>query len=195
MTTSHGGIAGRVAIVLSDEYDNPVPTVLFPGCALMVVTSLNGQPMRLVSLYLPPDARETMLAALARAQPTPDDIPTFWAGDLNLQVSDPRPGEEGAIAVWLDILAARRESMVPLDGPTRAGRDGESKIDMIAAPDTAVGMFSVRKVWRTGLSDHALVYTDPTSHSTKRPSDVLTPWAYKALPRSRIRASDVASAA
>ena len=53
---------------------------------------------------------------------------------------------------------------------------------MIAGPDTAVGMLRVRKVWRTGLSDHALVYTDPTTNASTRRTDVLTPWAYKALP-------------
>ena len=122
------------------------------------------------------------LDALAQAMPAPDDILTYWGGDINTQWNRPREGDTDEAAAWLSFLARHAAHPAPMDGPTRIDREGESQIDTIAGPAATITLYGVRKAWKTSLSDHALLYADPTTQISTRRDNVLTPWAFKTLP-------------
>ena len=185
--TSGHGISGGVAIILSSHYTELQSTILVPSCAIMVQGKLRGEAIRFVSVYLPPDEREETLAALRDSLPPPDDVPTYWGGDVNMQVLSPRDGELELASLWNEIQVARRQGTVPMDGPTYMRRDHESQIDTLAAPLLQAAQYAVRKTWRLSLSDHAMVYADISSQGAGRRPDVLTPWAFKALPAPAIQ--------
>ena len=181
LTPGHG-ISGGVAIVLAAEYTDATSTVLVPGYALMVVARYKEQPVRLVSCYLPPNARETTMAALFASLPPPDDIPTYYGGDVNFQTLAPRDGEGELVSTWLDTHAARGGGAVLMDGPTYISRQTESQIDAAVVPVTVAALYEVTKTWRLPLSDHAMLFLNPRTDITTGRSDALTPWAFKALP-------------
>ena len=54
----------------------------------------------MVSVYLPPDRVDDVIAQLTSATEDLPDVPTFWGGDLNLQNSLPRSNEVEAAANW-----------------------------------------------------------------------------------------------
>lgn len=86
LVSDSAGVSGGVAIVDSTEYTDAHATTLVPGCVLMVEATLRGQAVRFVSVYLPPTNREGTLAMLRDNPPPDDDVPTYWAGDVNMQI-------------------------------------------------------------------------------------------------------------
>ena len=185
--TSGHGIAGGVAIILSSHYTELQATILVPSCAIMVQGKLRGEAIRFISVYLPPDEREETLAALRESLPPLDDVPTYWGGDVNMQVLAPRDGELELASQWNEMQVARRQGIVPMDGPTYVRRDHESQIDTLAAPLLQAAQYTVRKTWRLSLSDHAMIFADVTGQGAGRRPDVLTPWAFKGLPATAIQ--------
>ena len=99
-----------------------------------------------------------------------------------MQWNEPREGEAGDVAEWSRLLTTRGEGPIHIDGPTRIGPQGESQIDMCVAPATVVHTYRTRKAWKTGLSDHAMLFCDSSMDARTGRPDTLTPWMFKALP-------------
>ena len=62
------------------------------------------------------------------------------------------------------------------------GLQGESQIDMCAAPAAVAHTYRTRKALRLALSDHAMIYCDSDIDAPTGRPDTLTPWKFKALP-------------
>ena len=144
----------------------------------MVQGKLRGQDVRFISVYLPPDEREQRLSDLCDNMPPDDDVPTYWGGDVNMQVLAPRDGELELASQWADALTSRRLGSVPIDGPTYIRQGHESQIDTLSAPCLQAAQYQVRKAWRLSLSDHAMIYADVTGTGPGKRSDVITPWTF-----------------
>ena len=177
-----GGWSGGVAIIVPQDYDVVRTQVAVPGCVIAVTLRQGEETFRLVSVYLPPDRRQEVLADAADALDDAPGVNTFWGGDINMQWRDPRDGEVEDVATWTSLIARHGSYAAAMDGPTRIDRFGESQIDAIACPATLSGLYRTSKAWKISLSDHALVYADPCTKVSTRRDDVLTPWAYKTLP-------------
>ena len=105
-------------------------------------------------------------AALGRL---PDDRPPvgdeWFVGDVNLDYHAPRDVAEGELAVLLrDMWASRASFPLDVEGATHRGRDGASRIDLVAGP-LAAAAADVHKHWFQGASDHALLQVVPGSTS------------------------------
>ena len=177
-----GGFGGGTAIIIPHDWEVLDSGTLVPGCANYAVVRQNGTNWRLISVYLPPDRVDEVIAQLAHATEDLPAMPTFWGGDLNLQNAFPRSNEVEAAANWAALLARHGSLHSHLVGPTRIGTDGESQIDAIACPAASAGSYSVRKAWKLSLSDHALLYADPAGVRPARRDEALTPAEFRSLP-------------
>ena len=173
--------ANRVALLQETHWSDHEIGV-WSSCANYAVVRQNGVSWRMVSVYLPPDRVDDVIAQLTSATEDLPDVPTFWGRDLNLQNSLPRSNEVEAAANWAALLARHGSLHSHLTGPTRIGSDGESQIDAIACPADNAGSYSVRKAWKLSLSDHALLYADPAGVRPARRDEALTPAEFRSLP-------------
>ena len=149
----------------------------------MVTGQRQGHWARFISIYLPPDSRTTVLAALAACQLPNDDVPTVVGGDLNFQTLQPREGEATLAADWLALLDRLSSIPVAIDGPTRVRHGVESSIDAVGCSAHLQYRYEVRKTWKPRLSDHAVLFVDPADATRQRLTDVLTPAVLKGFPR------------
>ena len=69
----------------------------------------------------PPTPGGATLAALGDAHISVDAIPTYWAGDLNLQALDPRDGEALDVAAWFAFLQRHNASGAAVRAPRASG--------------------------------------------------------------------------
>eukprot|EP00959_Pyramimonas_sp_CCMP1952_P352941 7394128-Pyramimonas_sp.AAC.1 len=114
-----GGWAGGVATILSQEYELINSTALVPGCAIAATVRKQDHTLRVASVYLPPDRRSEVLAALAGALAAPDGVHTYWGGDINMEWQGPRDGEIEDVASWVTMLNRHAPHPAPTDGPAR----------------------------------------------------------------------------
>ena len=82
--------------------------VLVPGCVLEITVAVRATERRasFISVYLPPDSRGEVLAAL-QASPRPGTQEVYAGGDVNLQMHSPQDdGEQNDGELLQRIVAA-----------------------------------------------------------------------------------------
>eukprot|EP00959_Pyramimonas_sp_CCMP1952_P419694 8791089-Pyramimonas_sp.AAC.1 len=76
---------------------------LVPGCAVAATIRRTNSTYRLVSVYLPPSRKAETIEAIRQAIGRWDDTPTYWGGDVNIQIDNPRDGETDEAAALSDL--------------------------------------------------------------------------------------------
>ena len=151
-----GGPQGGVAILLPLGVRVVAHRVLVPGCALEVRAEVEGRAVRFLSLYVPPGDYDRVIASLVVSLAL-DDTPLFSAGDANLQLHQPREGEEEAVTALRGLLASRGSILVDYTGPSYFGRERGSSIDFASVPAEGAWRWHAQVQRRSGLSDHGCV--------------------------------------
>ena len=188
-----GGPQGGVAILVPRQFRVTGHREVVPGCCVEATLrrgdAAEDSPTTTVrSLYLPPDSRQEILGQLAAdpALGAADRTSLYIAGDVNIQVDDPRnPEEERDARALEDYLAACGATRVPGVGPTRNGASRTS-LDIVAAPSTSAWTWRPSSRWLPGLSDHACI-TAVQSVSPPVAGRRCTPAAMARLPQDAMR--------
>ena len=182
-----GGPQGGVAIVCPGPHTVIEHATLIPGCAVRArvrngAAGNNDGDITYISLYLPPDDRDEIMAALANL-PVPEP-PIMLGADINIDLWDPRDATEARLAADFLALCARW-GIEPLEpqSPTHlnsAERGGGSKIDITAVSTCLGPSWGCKGQWHNNVSDHAMLTAMP-ANAYGRPSPC-TPGALKTLP-------------
>ena len=136
--------------------------------------------MRFLSLYVPPGDHDRVISSLAAALVL-DDIPLFSAGDANLQLQQPREGEEDAVTALRSLLASRGSVLVDYAGLSYFGRERGSSIDFASVPADGAWRWHAQVQRRNGLSDHGCLLLGNSARPVSA-ARALTPATFRSLP-------------
>ena len=136
--------------------------------------------MCFLSLYVPPGEHNRVISELAAALAL-DDVPLFSAGDANLQLQQPREGEEDAVAALRGLLASRGSVTVDYTGPSYFGRERGSSIDFASVPADGAWRWHAQVQRRNGLSDHGCLLLGDAARPVSA-ARALTPATFRCLP-------------
>ena len=167
---------------MGEHYTVEATRVLCTGYAVEVLLTRGDARLRVISVYLPPTVQQDTWDRIRAVLPPPDDIPTYVAGDFNLQLFQPREGEDEVAELIRTDLFRLGCVFMPFGGATRLGRGGPSQLDFIAAPRSDLARMQVRRTWRHGQSDHASMQLCPAPASGTRTIPAITPQVFKHLP-------------
>ena len=178
------GQAGGVAIIVPAPGSITQEHVLVPGYAIAADVKTPGLTYRAVSIYLPPDRASQMAAELRRSLlALPAGPPVYAGGDFNIDLLAPRPGEDQAAHLLLDVF--RRLSCTVSPGPrVTCVSHGGSRVDHLLVPCGLAGRSRAHPRWVTGLSDHAGLSLNCTSAGTA--ARTLTPASFRLLPQAAL---------
>ena len=185
--TVDGRPCGGVAVVLPVGYSQSITHELVPGYAVAVDAVSNKIKHRFLSLYLRPGAQESILrqleAAVPRLPPLTSGL-TVMAGDINLQLHDPRAGEDRAISVFYRLLDSLNLHVVNVGMITKKSHTGDNALDVFAVPTSFAWQTSVIGRFIPHLSDHAALtlLTGHSRASTRRADPWLSAQAFHGLP-------------
>ena len=131
--------------------------MLVPGYGVEATVNWDGEDVRVASIYVPPtrSLRDGVWEALGGALERGPGTPLYGGGDLNVQLGDPRAGEEELVGRITASLG--RVGVATVQGPrvTHRGRAGDSAVDVVLAPVNVAWRCGAVAEWRRHLSDHA----------------------------------------
>ena len=111
-----------------------------PACCVQVAIQHRDAPGSVIhaqSIYLPPDGRDAAVAAYVERMQVRDaaEAPLYVAGDVNVQVAEPRTDAEAELTKSLvHVWAEAGSAPIHLSSATRKGASGSSQLDVVVAP-------------------------------------------------------------
>ena len=109
--------------------------VISDGCCIEVscVERSGGNTVTYRSVYLPPNARRSVLEEIRRCGHPQTDL--IAGGDVNMCIMGPRDEAEAEEAqVLMEWAAEHGATALPIGGPTHRGPFGSTQLDWIAVP-------------------------------------------------------------
>ena len=162
-----GGPQGGVAIILPPGIRSESHNIIAEGIAVEAIFKppQAKQEIRVVSMYLPPDSRLEDARTIQR-QIRPFEGDTYFAGDFNIDLEEPRGSHENEIMkVINDIFGANSSILLPGHEKTRLGRKSDARLDGIGVPRGAAWAWGTRSYASPWMSDHAVLTASPTSQT------------------------------
>ena len=176
--------AGGVGIIVPPAVEIIREHTLVPGYAILTELRYRGQPIGVLSWYLPPGRRDEVMTQFSQALPI-QGSPLFAGGDLNFHVPAPTLDEHERAQLVKGFLAQISSMCVDFTSPTHRPTEQNAcslrQLDAFAIPATAIWKWAITPCWTDGQSDHAAIIA---SLHRRRTSDsgVLSAHLIKNLP-------------